>query len=37
MCVDKVVKRPEDPFPHICEGLCPWLKPERCECPAALI
>ena len=31
VCVDKVVKRPEDPFPRICEGLCPWLKPERCE------
>ena len=27
-----MVKRPEDPFPHICEGLCPWLKPEGCEC-----
>ena len=32
VCVDKVVKRPEDPFPRICEGFCPWLKPERCEC-----
>ena len=31
VCVDKVVKRPEDPFPRICEGLCPWIKPERCE------
>ena len=25
MCVDKVVKRPEDPFPRVCEGLCPWI------------
>ena len=31
MCVDKVVKKPEDPFLRIWEGLCPWLKSERCE------
>ena len=31
MCADKVVKRPEDPFLRVCEGLCPFLKPERRE------
>ena len=31
VCLDKVVKTLEDPFPWIYEGLCPWLKPEHCE------
>ena len=26
--IDKVIERPEDPFSRICEGICPWLKPE---------